>query len=140
MLRRAAAQAEDASSASSSTTTRSRPSGAGERRAAALAHERGRRGAFAAAAHVGARARSRAWSPPRSSRAACVAEPAGDLLTVWLSAQDSHRPLAQLGLALDRPRIVRIVVPEVGGGFGSKGVVGPEAAAAALAAIDWVAR
>ena len=62
---------------------------------------------------------------------------AGDLLTVWCSAQDPHRPLAQLGIALGRePERLRIVVPDVGGAFGSKGAVGVEVAAVAAAAVE----
>jgi carbon-monoxide dehydrogenase large subunit len=60
-----------------------------------------------------------------------------DLLTVWASAQDPHRPLAQLAHALDRPRErLRVVVPDVGGAFGSKGVIAVEAVAAAIAAME----
>ncbi|HJS70079.1 MAG TPA: molybdopterin cofactor-binding domain-containing protein, partial [Gaiellaceae bacterium] len=62
-------------------------------------------------------------------------EPDGDVLTVWCSAQDPHRPLAQLGISLGRePDRLRVVVPDVGGAFGSKGVVAPEVAAIACAA------
>jgi aerobic carbon-monoxide dehydrogenase large subunit len=62
-------------------------------------------------------------------------EAESDVLTVWCSAQDPHRPLAQLGRALGRgPDRLRIVVPEVGGAFGSKGAMGPEVAAVACAA------
>ena len=62
---------------------------------------------------------------------------ATDLLTVRCSAQDPHRPLAQLGHVLGRDRErLRLVVPDVGGAFGSKGVVAPEVAAAAILAID----
>lgn len=60
-----------------------------------------------------------------------------DLLTIRCSAQDPHRPLAQLGHVLGRDRErLRIVVPDVGGAFGSKGAVGPEIAVAAVLAID----
>ena len=59
-----------------------------------------------------------------------------DLLTVWLSFQDPHRPLAQLAHALERPPAsIRIVLPDVGGAFGSKGAVGPETVAVAAAAL-----
>jgi carbon-monoxide dehydrogenase large subunit len=61
----------------------------------------------------------------------------GDVLTVWCSAQDPHRPLAQLGHSLGRGRDrLRVVVPDVGGAFGSKGAVGAETAAVAAAAVD----
>ncbi|HEY7561387.1 MAG TPA: xanthine dehydrogenase family protein molybdopterin-binding subunit [Gaiellaceae bacterium] len=64
-------------------------------------------------------------------------EPEVDILTVWCSAQDPHRPLAQLGHALGRDRDrLRVVVPDVGGAFGSKGAVGPEVAAVAAAAVE----
>jgi aerobic carbon-monoxide dehydrogenase large subunit len=59
-----------------------------------------------------------------------------DVLTVWLSAQDQHRQLAGLTTVLRRPpERLRIVVPDVGGAFGSKGVPQAETAAVALAAL-----
>jgi aerobic carbon-monoxide dehydrogenase large subunit len=60
-----------------------------------------------------------------------------DRLTVWCSMQDTHRPLAQLShsLGLHASRI-RVIVPDVGGAFGSKGVIPVEAVVAAIAAID----
>jgi carbon-monoxide dehydrogenase large subunit len=61
---------------------------------------------------------------------------ATDILTLWLSAQDQHRQLEGLSRVLRRPRDkLRIVVPDVGGAFGSKGVPQAETAAIALAAI-----
>ena len=63
-------------------------------------------------------------------------DPGSDVLTVWCSAQDPHRPLAQLGHSLGRARDrLRVVVPDVGGAFGSKGAVGGEVAAVAAAAV-----
>jgi carbon-monoxide dehydrogenase large subunit len=63
-------------------------------------------------------------------------DPATDVLTVWSSSQDPHRPLAQLGHSLGRDRDrLRVVVPDVGGAFGSKGAVGVEIAAVAAAAV-----
>jgi len=60
-----------------------------------------------------------------------------DLLTVWASAQDPHRPLSQLAHALRRPADrIRVVVPDVGGAFGSKGAIAVEAAAVAVAAVE----
>jgi aerobic carbon-monoxide dehydrogenase large subunit len=60
-----------------------------------------------------------------------------DLLTIRCSAQEPHRPLAQLGHVLGRDRDrLRLVVPDVGGAFGSKGAVAPEVAVAAVLAID----
>jgi aerobic carbon-monoxide dehydrogenase large subunit len=64
-------------------------------------------------------------------------DPAGDILTVWCSAQDPHRPLAQLGHSLRRGRDrLRVIVPDVGGAFGSKGAAGAEMAAVAAAAVQ----
>ncbi len=61
---------------------------------------------------------------------------ATDVLTLWLSAQDQHRQLAGLTAVLRRPKEkLRIVVPDVGGAFGSKGVPQAETAAVALAAV-----
>ena len=60
-----------------------------------------------------------------------------DLLTIWVSAQDQHRQLANLSRVLRRPaECLRIVVPDVGGAFGSKGVPAPETAAVALCALE----
>jgi aerobic carbon-monoxide dehydrogenase large subunit len=75
---------------------------------------------------------------PIEPRGAVLAydEPA-DLLTAWVSAQDPHRPLSQLAHALGRPRDrIRVVVPDVGGAFGSKGVIGVEVVAAAVVAME----
>jgi carbon-monoxide dehydrogenase large subunit len=48
-------------------------------------------------------------------------EPMGDL-TVWLSTQAPHRARADLSTALDFPEHrIRVIAPDVGGGFGSKG-------------------
>jgi aerobic carbon-monoxide dehydrogenase large subunit len=59
-----------------------------------------------------------------------------DLLTLWISAQDQHRQLDGLTKVLRRPpERLRVVVPDVGGAFGSKGVPQAETAAVALAAI-----
>jgi carbon-monoxide dehydrogenase large subunit len=59
-----------------------------------------------------------------------------DVLTLWLSAQDQHRQLAGLTAVLRRaPDRLRVVVPDVGGAFGSKGVPQAETAAVALAAL-----
>ncbi len=95
---------------------------------------------LAAASHcVRARYRiPRLVAAPIEARGVVVAyEEDGDLLTVWASAQDPHRPLAQLAHALDRPRDrLRVVVRDVGGAFGSKGVIPVEAVTAALAAIE----
>jgi len=95
--------------------------------------------AFAAAAHVvsGSYALPRLIAAPMETRG-CVAayEPVDDCLTVWCSAQDIHRPLAQLSHILDRPPAgIRLIVPDVGGAFGSKGVIAPEIAAVAASAM-----
>ena len=61
---------------------------------------------------------------------------ADDLLTIWASAQDPHRPLAQLAHALGRPpERIRMIVPDVGGAFGSKGMIAVEAVAVAIGAM-----
>jgi carbon-monoxide dehydrogenase large subunit len=97
-------------------------------------------GAFAAAAHV---VRGR-YGLPRL--VAAPIEPRGvvaehdrdrDRLTVWCSMQDTHRPLAQLSHILSRDAAsLHVIVPDVGGAFGSKGVIPPEAVVASIAAID----
>jgi aerobic carbon-monoxide dehydrogenase large subunit len=62
---------------------------------------------------------------------------ADDLLTLWISAQDQHRQLQSLSRVLKRPpERLRIVIPDVGGAFGSKGVPAPETAAVALCAME----
>jgi aerobic carbon-monoxide dehydrogenase large subunit len=92
---------------------------------------------FDAAAHV---TRVRIEAPrliaaPLEPRAV-VASVAEGVLTLWLSAQDQHRQLAGLGAVLGRaPDRLRIIVPDVGGAFGSKGVPQAETVAVALAAL-----
>jgi carbon-monoxide dehydrogenase large subunit len=55
---------------------------------------------------------------------------------MWVSAQDQHRQLSGLSAVLGLPRErLRIVVPDVGGAFGSKGVPQAETAAVGLAAL-----
>ncbi|MFZ0972260.1 MAG: xanthine dehydrogenase family protein molybdopterin-binding subunit [Solirubrobacteraceae bacterium] len=97
-------------------------------------------GALAAAAHrVQARHRiPRLVAAPIEPRGVLAAyDDAGDLLTVWASAQDPHRPLSQLAYALDRPpERIRVVIPDVGGAFGSKGAIAVEAVTVALAAME----
>jgi carbon-monoxide dehydrogenase large subunit len=65
-----------------------------------------------------------------------VAEPDGDGLLAWVSAQDVHRTRNGLAhaLGLDASAI-RVILPDVGGAFGSKGTPAPEVAAAAAAAL-----
>jgi aerobic carbon-monoxide dehydrogenase large subunit len=94
--------------------------------------------AFAAAAHV-VRTRHaipRLAAAPIEPRGVVALDEAG-VLRIWLSAQETHRPLAQLAHALDRPPdSIHMIVPDVGGAFGSKGAIAPEAVVAAVAAID----
>jgi carbon-monoxide dehydrogenase large subunit len=104
-------------------------------------HAEGRVGeAFAAAAHtVRQRVRiPRLIASPLEPRGAVASyDDAKDLLTVWVSAQDQHRQLRGLSAVLGRgPDRLRVVVPDVGGAFGSKGVPAPETAAVALCALD----
>jgi carbon-monoxide dehydrogenase large subunit len=97
-------------------------------------------GAFARAAHVvrGRYALPRLVAAPIETRGAIATHDAGTgELTVWCSVQDPHRPRSQLAHVLDRPDdTIRVVVPDVGGAFGSKGVVAAEVAAIAVAAMD----
>jgi aerobic carbon-monoxide dehydrogenase large subunit len=68
---------------------------------------------------------------------AVLAEYDGDVLTLWLSAQDQHRQLGGLSKVLRRPADkLRVIVPDVGGAFGSKGVPQAETAAVAFAALE----
>jgi len=93
-----------------------------------------------AAAHtvVSARVRMpRLIASPLEPRGAVADYDAGsDLLTIWISAQDQHRQLNGLSAVLRRDRDrMRVVVPDVGGAFGSKGVPSAETAAVALCAL-----
>jgi aerobic carbon-monoxide dehydrogenase large subunit len=96
-------------------------------------------GAFRTAARVvrGRFRMPRLVACPIEPRGAVAAhDPAADLLTMWLSAQDPHRPLRQLAAVLRRPpERCRVVVRDVGGAFGSKGALAPEAAVAAVLAM-----
>jgi carbon-monoxide dehydrogenase large subunit len=69
-----------------------------------------------------------------------------DLLTIWASTQGPHRVRRQLAQLLNRPESrVRVIAPDVGGGFGEKGGAFPEDVAIAYLAvalgqpIKWVA-
>lgn len=92
-------------------------------------------GAFAAAAHV---VRTdhvipRLVAAPMEPRGA-LAVP-GERLTVWSSSQSAHRARAQLAQMLNRdPASIRVIVPQVGGAFGSKGTLPVETPLVALAA------
>jgi aerobic carbon-monoxide dehydrogenase large subunit len=96
-------------------------------------------GAFRSAAHVvtASHALPRLAPVPMEPRGAIASyDEADDLLTVWVSAQDSHRQLAGLATVLDRPEeSIHVIVPDVGGAFGSKGAPGPETMLVAAAAI-----
>jgi carbon-monoxide dehydrogenase large subunit len=94
--------------------------------------------AFAAAAHVVRTSHvvPRAVAAPIEPRG-CVAQADGDVLRVWLSAQDIHRPRAGLAHALDRPpESIHVTLADTGGAFGSKGPPAPEVVVAAAAAIE----
>ncbi|MDR7484673.1 MAG: xanthine dehydrogenase family protein molybdopterin-binding subunit [Armatimonadota bacterium] len=96
-------------------------------------------GAFRSAARVvrGSFTIPRLIAAPVEPRGAVAAyDPGADLLTLWCSAHDPHRPRAQLSRVLGRPEDrIRLIVPDVGGAFGSKGALAPEAAVAAFLAI-----
>lgn len=104
--------------------------------------------AFASAGHVvkGRFRIPRLVAAPIETRGAVASyDPGTDVLTVWCSAQDPHRQLAQLSRILNRPDDrMRIVIPDVGGAFGSKGIAAPETAVAAWLAtrvgrpVKWV--
>jgi aerobic carbon-monoxide dehydrogenase large subunit len=96
-------------------------------------------GAFAGAERVvrGRYALPRLVAVPLEARGIVARDDGAELLTVWCSTQDTHRALAQLAHVLDRPDdSIRVIVPDVGGAFGSKGGIAPEAAAVAVAAMD----
>ncbi|HEX5896904.1 MAG TPA: xanthine dehydrogenase family protein molybdopterin-binding subunit [Thermoleophilaceae bacterium] len=96
-------------------------------------------GAFASAAHVvrASHGLPRLAPVPMEPRGTIASyDDADDLLTVWVSAQDSHRQLAGLANVLDRPEeSIHVIVPDVGGAFGSKGAPGPETMLVAIAAV-----
>ena len=96
-------------------------------------------GAFESAAYVvrASHALPRLAPVPMEPRGAIASyDEADDMLTVWVSAQDSHRQLAGLAAVLDRPEeSIRVIVPDVGGAFGSKGAPAPETMLVAAAAM-----
>jgi carbon-monoxide dehydrogenase large subunit len=62
-------------------------------------------------------------------------DPGADRVEIWLSTQTPHSARATIAAILNLPRDrVRVVAPEVGGGFGAKGSVYPEEVLAALLA------
>jgi carbon-monoxide dehydrogenase large subunit len=93
--------------------------------------------AFARAAHV-VRAEHvipRLAAVPMETRGALATVDAG-LLTVWASSQSVYRARAQLAQILGRAEAsIRVRVPDVGGGFGSKGTLPVETPLVALAAL-----
>jgi aerobic carbon-monoxide dehydrogenase large subunit len=96
-------------------------------------------GAFGSAAHVvrASHALPRLAPVPMEPRGAIASyDEADDALTVWVSAQDSHRQLAGLAAVLGRPEAsIHVIVPDVGGAFGSKGAPAPETMLVAVAAM-----
>ena len=63
-------------------------------------------------------------------------DPAEDRLTLWMSTQTPHAAARILGDLLDRDeRRLRVIAPDVGGGFGPKLVFYPEDVAVAVAAL-----
>jgi aerobic carbon-monoxide dehydrogenase large subunit len=96
-------------------------------------------GAFAAATHVvrASHALPRLAPVPMETRGAIASyDRTDDLLTVWVSAQDSHRQLTGLAAVLDRPEeAIHVIIPDVGGAFGSKGAPAPETMLVAAAAM-----
>jgi carbon-monoxide dehydrogenase large subunit len=96
--------------------------------------------AFSAADRVvrATHALPRLIAAPLEARGALASyDPDADLLTMWCSAQDTGRPLTDLSAMLERDEdTIRIVVPDVGGAFGVKGALAPEAAVIAVAAME----
>jgi aerobic carbon-monoxide dehydrogenase large subunit len=97
-------------------------------------------GAFESAAHVvrASHALPRLAPVPMEPRGAIASyDETEDMLTVRVSAQDSHRQLAGLTKVLDRPEeSIHVIVPDVGGAFGSKGAPAPETMLVAAAAMS----
>jgi aerobic carbon-monoxide dehydrogenase large subunit len=76
-------------------------------------------------------------APMEPRGAVATYDRSADLLTLWLSNQDPYRPRTQLSRVLGRPEDrIRIVVPDVGGAFGSKGNIASEAVVASCLTID----
>ena len=95
-------------------------------------------GAFAEAAHVSRLVFSgnRYLAAPLEPRG-CAAEwePSTESLTFWSSTQSPHLLRRRLALATGiREARIRVIVPDVGGGFGQKIPIHPEEVAVALAA------
>jgi carbon-monoxide dehydrogenase large subunit len=95
-------------------------------------------GAFAAAAHVVRTEHviPRLAATPMEPRGA-LASPGPDRLTVWSSSQSAHRPRAVIAQTLGlEESSIRVIVPDVGGSFGSKGTLAVETPLVALAALQ----
>ena len=66
-------------------------------------------------------------APLENRAVAAQYESQEDLLTVWDSTQEPHLVWRNLAKQLGRPEAsVRVIAPDVGGGFGAKGCVYPE--------------
>lgn len=66
-----------------------------------------------------------------------IAQREGRGLHVWCGHQAPHRLRDQLALFLDLdPSLVRVTVPDVGGGFGARGMLHPEYLVVAAAALE----
>jgi carbon-monoxide dehydrogenase large subunit len=97
-------------------------------------------GAFRAAARIvsGRFHIPRLVAAPLEGRGTLAAyDPGTDHLTVWTSNQSTHGPRGGLARMLQRhEETIRVIVPDVGGGFGAKGALAPETVLAAFLAIE----
>ncbi len=92
-------------------------------------------------------AQTRLGAVPLEPRAAlAVYDPAADELTVWLSTQVPFRVRSELARILGLPENrIRVIAPDVGGGFGAKGAAYRDEVATAFLAlrlrrpVKWVA-
>ncbi len=96
--------------------------------------------AFRDAAHVvrGSFHIPRLAAAPMETRGVVATyDPSADLLTAWVSAQGPYGPRAQLAQVLKRPEDrIRVVVPAVGGAFGSKSSIPVECFVSAWLAVN----
>ncbi len=96
--------------------------------------------AFAGAAHVFEESlwQHRGGGMAMETRAVLASyDPASDLLTVWSGTQTPHLGRGTLGDLLDRSiESIRMIAPDVGGGFGPKAIFYPEEAAIPAAALN----
>lgn len=94
--------------------------------------------ATAKAAHrVAARVDHARVAPFALEPRACLAEPVGDGLRVWMSTQTPFRGRDDLARILNiAPDLVQVIAPDVGGAFGGKASIYPEDVMVALAARD----